>query len=248
LELNWSTFILEIINFLVLVWILKRFLYRPILLILEKRRSEIENSLTEASNQHAEAVALENQYKERLDTWEHEKLQLRENLIQELQKEKTQKLENIKTDIESEREKASVIEKRRETETLRQFQLKAHEQGTRFVTKLLHAVANKELESSLFDLLIKSFDDMTEEKQQSLRNAFKTSADSITVTSAYTLTDTQHQQLKQKISTLLKQPVKINYLQEEKLLAGLRVVIGAWVLRVNLQDELNGFIELIHEY
>lgn len=248
MELNWSTFILEIINFLVLVWILKRFLYRPVLLILEKRHKEIENSLSEAHNQHAEAVALEKKYKERLDKWEHEKQQLKESLLQELQNEKTQKLENIKFDIESEREKARVIEQRHETEKLRQYQLKAHEQGARFIAKLLNAITSEELESHLINLLLNTFDDMPEEKIQSLRAAYKTSADGVTITSAFPINETQQQQLTEKISSLLQQPVNINYLNDKKLLAGLRIIIGAWILRVNLQDELTGFIELIHEY
>ena len=74
MELNWSTFLLEIINFLVLVWILKRFLYRPVLSVLDKRRKSIEESLNEATNRHTQAIALEQQYKQRLEEWALEKI------------------------------------------------------------------------------------------------------------------------------------------------------------------------------
>lgn len=247
MELNWSTFLLEIINFLVLVWILKRFLYRPILSALEERRKKIEQSLHEATHQHTQAIALEQQYKERLDTWEHEKLQLRETLQQEIQNERTQKLEQLKTELECKRKKAVAIEQHQQAETLRQYQQKAHEQGARFATRLLNTVASKELESRLFDLLIETFNNMNEEQQLSLLDACKTSSDAITVTSAYTLSETQRQQLEQKICTVQEQTMTFKYLQDEKLLAGLRIVIGAWVLSINLQDELNGFVELAHE-
>ena len=247
MELNWSTFLLEIINFLVLVWILKRFLYRPILSVLEERRNKIEQSLNEATNQHTQAIELEQQYKERLDTWEHEKLQLRETLQQEIQNERTQKLEQLKTELECEREKAAVIEQHQQAEILRQYQQKAHEQGARFATRLFNAVASKELESRLFDLLIETFENMDEDRHLSLLDACKTSSDAITVTSAYTLSETQRQQLEKKICTVQEQTVTFKYYQDEKLLAGLRIVIGAWVLSINLQDELNGFVELAHE-
>jgi len=247
LELNWSTFLLEIINFLVLVWILKRFLYRPILSVLEERRKKIEQSLNEATNQHTQAIALEQQYKERLDTWEHEKLQLREALQQEIQNERTQKLEQLQTELGCEREKSAVIEQHQQAEILRQYQQKAHEQGARFATRLFNAVASKELESRLFDLLIETFDNMDEDRQLSLLDACKTSSDAITVISAYTLSETQRQQLEQKICTVQEQTVTFKYLQDEKLLAGLRIVIGAWILRINLQDEQSGFVELAHE-
>ena len=48
MELNWSTFILEIINFLVLIWILKRFLYKPVLDVIARRRAGIEKTLSDA--------------------------------------------------------------------------------------------------------------------------------------------------------------------------------------------------------
>ena len=49
MELTWSTFILEIINFLILVWILKRFLYKPVMDAIAKRRASIEQSMQDAA-------------------------------------------------------------------------------------------------------------------------------------------------------------------------------------------------------
>ena len=37
--LDWSTFLLELVNFLILIWILKRFLYAPVKAAVEARRS-----------------------------------------------------------------------------------------------------------------------------------------------------------------------------------------------------------------
>ena len=45
MQLDWSTFILEILNFLILVWILKRFLYKPILTMIAERKAAIEQTL-----------------------------------------------------------------------------------------------------------------------------------------------------------------------------------------------------------
>jgi len=59
LELNWTTFALEAVNFLVLVWILKRFLYKPVLGVIARRRAAIDRALEEAQTRHAEAQALE---------------------------------------------------------------------------------------------------------------------------------------------------------------------------------------------
>lgn len=247
MELNWSTFLLEVINFLVLVWILKRFLYRPVLSVLEKRRQNIEQSLNEATDRHTKALELEQQYKKRLDEWALEKQQLGDALQLEIQTEKTKRLEQLQTELTSEREKTAVVEQRHLEESLRQYQHTAHQQAARFASHLLSAVASEELEARLFDLLIKTFDELDEERQEVLLNACNTSSEAITVTSSYNLSDAQHQQLEDKLCTLCGQSVKIKYVQDPQLLAGLRILIGASVLSMNLQDELNGFVELARE-
>ena len=55
MELNWTTFTLEIINFLALLWILKRFLYQPVRAILAERRAGVERVLTQANTAQTEA-------------------------------------------------------------------------------------------------------------------------------------------------------------------------------------------------
>jgi len=48
MEFSWTTFFLEIINFLVLVWILQRFLYKPVMKVIAQRKAHIESRLEEA--------------------------------------------------------------------------------------------------------------------------------------------------------------------------------------------------------
>ena len=59
MRIEWTTFAFEIINFLALVWILKRFLYRPVLDTLSRRRAGVERTLAEAGEIAARAKALQ---------------------------------------------------------------------------------------------------------------------------------------------------------------------------------------------
>lgn len=247
MEINWSTFVLEIINFLVLVWILKRFLYRPVLSVIEQRNKSIEESLNEATNRNTQAIELEQKYKQRLKDWEREKQKIKEKLQNEILTERTQRLEKLKKELESEREKSAVVEQRKLAESLRQYQHNAHEQGARFATRLLTAVADKELEARLFNLFINTIDILNEEQQMTLVATCKSSDESIVVKSAYTLSKSQHEKLNSKLNEICKQSVNINYEQDSNLIAGLRIRIGASVLSLNLQDELKGYADLIHE-
>ena len=66
MELNWGTFVLEILNFLVLVWLLKRFFYQPVKAMVVRRQQGIVQQLQEAGERQQQAEALQAQYESRL--------------------------------------------------------------------------------------------------------------------------------------------------------------------------------------
>ena len=121
MQFNWSTFVLEIINFVVLVWILKHFLYRPVLSLLEKRREKIEQSLSAATERHNQATRLEQQYQQRLEEWAREKQQLLDDFQQQMQTERGQRLQQLQAELASERKKSRVVEQRQQAEILSRF-------------------------------------------------------------------------------------------------------------------------------
>ncbi len=63
MSIDWITVAAQIANFLVLVWLLKRFLYRPILDGIDARERQISERMAEAGRirEHAEAVQAEHE-------------------------------------------------------------------------------------------------------------------------------------------------------------------------------------------
>ena len=53
--INWFTVCAQAINFLILVWLLKRFLYKPILHAIDEREKGIATQLADAEAKKAEA-------------------------------------------------------------------------------------------------------------------------------------------------------------------------------------------------
>ena len=49
MQFSWATFFIEIVNFLILVWILKRLLYVPIKKAIKLRQQSIQESLDKAT-------------------------------------------------------------------------------------------------------------------------------------------------------------------------------------------------------
>lgn len=55
MNLDWSTLALQTVNFVILVWLLHRFLYRPVLRMIDARRAEIAQNYAEARATEATA-------------------------------------------------------------------------------------------------------------------------------------------------------------------------------------------------
>jgi F-type H+-transporting ATPase subunit b len=244
-ELSWSTFVLEIINFLVLVWILKRFLYQPVLDVIARRRKSVEDELAEARKTETEAQALKEQYAGRLKAWEQEKSEAREALTQELDQERSKRLAELDNALEQEREKARIANERSRAEAERALAQQALQQGATFAGRLLDQGAGPELEARLLDLLVDSLENLPEDQRKRLREQWADPSQAIEVSSAYALSAEQRQRLGTALATLLEGG-DFRYRVDESLVAGLNIEVGSWELGMNLRDELKGFVELDH--
>jgi F-type H+-transporting ATPase subunit b len=246
-ELNWSTFVLEIINFLILVWILKRFLYKPVLNIIARRKAGIEQTLNEAKNLHSDAEALRDQYDNRLRDWEQEKQQARDTLQKEIDKERTRLMQELRDSLEQERERARVSEQHRLQTSIKIAEETALNHGAQFASLLLKSLAGPEIEVRLLELLINELGRLSPKELDKIRKSWGEMPKEISIVSAYPLLDTQRQQLQQALNGLTQQTLSFNYEQDSKLLAGLSITIGAWRLDANLRDELKSFAELAYD-
>jgi len=243
LDVNLTTLVLEIINFLVLVWILKRFIYQPVLDIIAQRRQGIERQSADAAQLQEQAVTLKQQYEERLTDWGQERQQAREALNRELETEKARQLEALQALLLQQRQKEVVADQSRRAEQVREIEHQALVQGAEFATRLLQIASGPELEARLLSLVVDSIVTLDSAQISAMQRLWRDHSQGIIVCSAYPLASDSQQQLTTALTRLVGQTLPIEYSVQPELLAGLHISIGAWVMQANLRDELKGFAE-----
>ena len=247
MELNWTTFSLEIVNFLVLVWILKHFLYKPVLTAIAQRRAAIEKNLNAARASMDEAQSLKSRYESRLADWDKEKQAARETLHSEMAEQRERLMAALYAELQSEREKARAVEARQREDSLRKYQEVCLTQGTRFVSSLLSDLAGPELDARLFDLALAHIERLPAETLESIRLAGEGHSGQARVVSAYPLDEARRSMLAEKLERVLGAPVTCSFGEDAALLAGLRINLGPWIFHANLQDELRSFAECVND-
>jgi F-type H+-transporting ATPase subunit b len=245
-EFSWSTFLLEIINFLVLVWILKHFFFKPVMAVVTQRRTSIEAQLAESQRLNDESMTLKTEYQNRMANWEHECQLARTALTQDLNAERMIKLEQLEQTLTEERKKSQVAESRQRAETTREIEFQALQQSAQFATALLSKASGPELEDRLLAILLNDLSTLSTEHTSALQLQWGESPETIRVTSVYPLAEDKQQDLEKILTAVTGLSVPVLYAQDPELIAGLSVTIGAWRLHANVRDDLKGFVEFAH--
>ncbi len=244
MEINWSTFALEIVNFLVLVWILKRFLYRPVLNVIAQRRAGIEQTLSQAETVRTEAKQLQQQYENRLQDWATEQQRSRDKLRVEVDAERQTLLDKLHKEIDKERERIAVLTEREQATAQRVGEEQAFTLAARFTASLLNKLSGPELEALLIKLFVSEITALSTEKLKALRSQWKSASGEIAVSSSFDLSNAQQTELSKCLKALSQQDLVVNYSVDSSLIAGLRISMGDWILQANLANELHGFMQL----
>lgn len=239
MSFDWTTFLLEVLNFFILLWILQRFLYRPVLGVIQARQQRIDAELQDAAARQAEARSARQACEEQLAEWEQTKARARAQLEQDVAIERERLLQGVNQEVAEARARhqAQALHDRQEWQRMTEH--RAIELGGEFVRKLLERVASPALEERLVALLLADLGQLPEAKRGPLRGAL--SENGIEVSSAFPLTAAQRQAVTDVLAGLAGQSVEPVFRVDPEVISGLRIHAGSRVLGVNLRDELHYF-------
>jgi len=239
---DWSTFALEIVNFLVLVWLLKRFLYKPVLDMVERRRASVEKTLADAEAARDEARRLQAGYEEREAQWQQELAQRRQALDEQLEAARDERMQALSRELDGERERRQAREVRERAAREQVLEAQAAAQASRFAARLLERLASPQLQQSILDVLLDDLGSLPDSRVRELREAAD-GAGAIQVVSAMALPDKDRERLRDALARHLPKLPPLECTQAPELIAGLRIGIGAWELEASLAGELRAFTE-----
>lgn len=241
MEFDWTTVILEMLNFLVLIWLLKRFFYRPVLEVIEKRRAASEKIITAAQAQHHEADVLKGDYEQRLAQFAKERELAMAKLDEEVAAERERRLAAVELEATADRRRRQMLEAREATEREAAMAHEAVAIAGRFASRFLERLAGPEMETRLLDLALAELQTATPERLADLRTALRDPSTSIKLATAFPLDATRRATFAAVLGKLAGRELTPQFQEDATLKSGLCLMAGSWVLMANLRDELGFF-------
>lgn len=100
LGIDWRLLIAQLVNFAILFFVLRKFLYKPIIEVLEKRRKQIEENSEKTKNLEIRLQKSDEMYKQKIKEAEQKSLLIVKEAEEIAKKLKTDMLENAKQETE----------------------------------------------------------------------------------------------------------------------------------------------------
>ncbi|MFT6270938.1 MAG: F-type H+-transporting ATPase subunit b [Alphaproteobacteria bacterium] len=251
---DWFTIAAQIINFTILLWLLRRFLYRPILDGLDAREIRLNKILDEANSKNIDA-------EQRQNICQHKEAELEQQRSAILEKAHSEAKEKRIELFDSAQEAADEILRKR-LESLQSVLLNLkHEVLSKnmdevYATagKMLDDLAGVKLEQAIVDKFLNQLKALQGKQYEALHGAMKDS-NNILVRSAFALTDEYKHKIEHTLINVLSadKPVSVtlNFMLVPTLIAGLELSAGGWKLAwsihshmQNLQDRVSEVIQL----
>lgn len=234
------TFIFEIINFLVLLWLLKRFLYKPVQQAIMQRQQQAAAALNAAVVREQAAAAALATHTQALQDWQHEKQHRQNALHAELAEERDKTLLTIQAAAQTEKQRLQSLAIQDQARQALAMQQQAATLALKMSRHFLQRCAGHELDDLLFKLFLDDLSCLSSEQKEQLRQALNGNG-SVQLHSARPLSAAQQNTLSNALQALLAAPLTCHFDIRADLISGLRIEIGAQVLHANLADELAFF-------
>jgi F-type H+-transporting ATPase subunit b len=247
--IDWFTVGAQVVNFLILVWLLKHFLYRPILDAIDARENKIAKSLADAEAKEAAAQEERDEFQHRNEAFEQQRAALLNKATEEAKAERQRLLDEA-------RQAADALSAKRQ-ETLRNDAHNLNQTISRRAQQEVFAIARKaltdlaavSLEDRLADVFTRRLREMDDPAKQSLGEALKTASQPARVRSAFDLPAAQRTAIQNALNETFSSDIPVRFETAPELISGIELATNghkvAWSIADYLASLEKGVAELV---
>ena len=245
--IDWFTVGAQVINFLILVWLLKRFLYKPILHAIDAREKRIATELADADAKKAEARTERDEFQHKNEEFDQQRAALMSKATDEAQAERQRLLEEARkaADALSSKRQETL---RNEAHNLRQaISRRTQQEVFAIARKALTDLAGTSLEERMVDVFVRRLRESTEEEKGLLISALNASPGAVIVRTTFELPPEQCASTEGAIKETLGAETQVRFETAPDLIGGIELITNGQKVAWSIEDYLASLEEGVDE-
>jgi F-type H+-transporting ATPase subunit b len=249
--IDWFTVGAQALNFLILVWLMKRFLYRPVLNAIDEREKKIAGELADAAAKKAEAQKERDEFQHKNQAFDQQRATLLSQATDEVRVERQRLLDDA-------RKAADALSAKR-MDTLRSdahhlnqaIARRTQQEVFAIARKALTDLASTSLEERLGEVFTRRLRAMDKKAKAGIREALKTASDAALVRSAFELPPEQRSAIQKALNETFSADIHLRFETAPDLVSGIELSTNGqrvgWTIADYLDSLQKGVDELLKE-
>lgn len=245
--IDWFTVAAQVVNFLVLVWLLKRFLYRPILNAIDAREQRIAAALTDAEAKKIEAEQERATFSQKNQSLDQARAALMSQATAEANTERLRLLD------EARQESTNLRVRLRESLDVEQHNLnealarRVLDEVLAIARKALNDLAETTLEERMIEVFLRRLPALDHQAKETLAKALKTQSDPALVRSAFALSDEHRRAIQTAVNATFSAEIPLRFEIVPALISGIELTTNGQKLAWSIADYLGSLEHAIND-
>ena len=249
--IDWFTVGAQALNFIILVWLLKRFLYKPILNAVDARERRIAMELADADAKKAEAQKERDDYQRKNEEFDQQRAALLSKATDEAKAERQRLLDDARKaadTLSAKRQEAL----RSDANTLSQaIRRRTQQEVFAIARKALTDLATASLEERMSEAFTHRLFAIDSKAKEGIAAALKTASEPAVVRSAFDLPEAQRAAIRKTLNDTCSAEVHVRFETAPDLISGIELTTNgqkiAWSIADYLASLEKGVDELLKD-
>lgn len=249
--IDWFTVVAQVVNFLILVWLLKRFLYKPILNAIDAREQRIAKELADADAKKTEAQNERDEFQHKNEEFELQRTALMDKAKEEVKTERQRLFDEARKAadvLSAKRQEALISDAHNLNQALSQ---RARQEVFSIARKALADLAGTSLEERMAEVFSRRLRAMDAPAKASLGEALKKASEPALIRSAFELPVEQRAAIQNALNEAFLAQVPVRFETVPDLVCGIELSANgqkvAWSIADYLVSLETGVNELLKE-
>jgi F-type H+-transporting ATPase subunit b len=249
--IDWFTVGAQALNFLILVWLMKRFLYKPILHAIDAREKLIATELADAATKKAEAAKERDEFQHKNQEFDQQRAALLSKATDDAKSERQRLLDEA-------RQAADALSAKRQ-ETLRNDAHNLNQAISRRTQQEVFAIARKaltdlattSLEERMGEVFTRRLREIDVPAKERLAEALKSASDPAVVRSTFELPAEQRAAIQNALNETFSAEIRLRFETAPELVSGIELTSNgqkvAWSIADYIASLEKGVGELLNK-
>lgn len=236
--IDWFTVCAQAVNFLILVWLLKHFLYKPILNAIDAREKGIATQLADATAKKAEAQKEHEEFQGKNKAWDEQRSALLGKATDEAKAEKDHLIDEAHKQADSLRAAQAVALQNDQQRLTTEIIHLTKDEVFDITRKALADLATVSLEERMGEVFTRRLGEMDPKSKAILGDSLKSESDPAVVRSTFALPANQRAAIQNALNETFSAAVKLRFETTPDTICGIELSANGQKVAWSIADYL----------